>query len=814
MDELRFAIRRLTKRPGATLASVVTLACAIGAAAATWSLLSAVLLRPLPVSDPDRLMVVGERRIGPQVRRLYDGFTYPHYPLIREAGIFQDVVAYWGGATPSLLVGAGTSAVRKPVGFASHDFFTVLGVSIPVGRNFAKDDDRRGAPAVAILSDRYWRRTFGADPTVVGRMITVAGKPVTIVGVLTRGFRGVDLAQAPDLYLPLHTIADVASPLTNYFADTNHSSSPTAGVAIIGRLRSSSSSAEAVLRLSTLISPSNRGASREFGLTDINTSAIPAAARAGMRQFTTLLAATVGLLLLAGCVTVGTLLLIRTEARREELAMCLALGASRGRLARGIALEGAVLSSVGAIAALPLAWWLFSGLRAFRLPGGVDIGLLELAIDRRALAAAVFGSVAGTLLITLIAGVFGFSANIGDALRSRGGSTPRVTRRTRAALVAAQVAVALVLLTGAGLFARSLTAALRLNVGRDMGRIVTAHVQVGQFGDAPTRATAFFDDLLVRLQQNAAVESVAFSVSRGGMLGKLTIDGVPRQPPSQVYFDAVDDRFFPTMRIPVVQGRNFSADDREQSPRVAIVSESFARMFSNGRSPLGVRVMMPFSGIGRAADVMAVVGVVPDVVTNVAVLEPLAMYFPISQHTAGLSRTVTVRAAGSADAARREVLSTIKSIDPAVTPGPLMTLEETIARQMSAQRFGALVLGALGVIAVLLTVLGTYVLAESMAALRMREMGIRAALGATAVQLGAIVLAETARLVGLGLIVGLGLAWVGASTIRAFLFQIEPLDPPMLAVVAALILTLAIIVSLRPAWRVARVDLGRVLKEA
>lgn len=347
-----------------------------------------------------------------------------------------------------------------------------------------------------------------------------------------------------------------------------------------------------------------------------------------------------------------------------------------------------------------------------------------------------------------------------------------------------------------------------------MGRIVSAYVQVGQFGDAPTRATAFFDDLLVRLQQNVAVESVAFSVSRGGMLGKLTIDGVPRQPPSQVYFDAVDDRFFPTMRIPVVQGRNFSADDREPSPRVTIVSESFARMFSSGNSPLGMRVMMPFSQKGRAADVMEVVGVVPDVVTNVTVLEPLAMYFPISQHTAGLSRKVTVRAAGSADAARREVLSTIKSIDPAVTPGPLMTLEETIARQMSAQRFGALVLGALGVIAVLLTVLGTYVLAESMAALRMREMGIRAALGATAVQLGAIVLAETARLVGLGLIVGLGLAWVGASTIRAFLFQIEPLDPPTLAVVAALILTLAMIVSLRPAWRVARVDLGRVLKEA
>jgi putative ABC transport system permease protein len=183
------------------------------------------------------------------------------------------------------------------------------------------------------------------------------------------------------------------------------------------------------------------------------------------------------------------------------------------------------------------------------------------------------------------------------------------------------------------------------------------------------------------------------------------------------------------------------------------------------------------------------------------------------QSDPSLWRTLAVRAAGDANAARREIMSAVKAADPAVAPGSLLTLEERIGRQMAAQRFGALVLGTLGGIAVLLTILGTYVLAESMAVMRLREMGIRAALGATGRQLGAIVIAETARLVGFGLAVGLGLAWLGASTIRAFLFQITPLDPATLAGVAALILTLALLVSLRPALRAARVDLGSVLKD-
>jgi putative ABC transport system permease protein len=229
----------------------------------------------------------------------------------------------------------------------------------------------------------------------------------------------------------------------------------------------------------------------------------------------------------------------------------------------------------------------------------------------------------------------------------------------------------------------------------------------------------------------------------------LSVDGVPRQFPSNVWLTAVDDNYFRTMGLKVIAGRDFADGDRPGAPLVTIVSESFGRKLADGGSALGKRVKMPDRRIGRPPDVMEVVGVVGDVVvTRVSVLEPLDMYFPVRQTDPTLGRYLVVRAAATGDAARREIMSAIKTIDPAVAPWPLFTLEERIALQMAPQRLGAMVLGALGIIAVLLTILGTYVVSESMAAMRMREMGIRAALGATRRQLGAIVMAETHARVG------------------------------------------------------------------
>jgi putative ABC transport system permease protein len=818
MDELRLAIRRLMKRPAAAIVSILTLACAIGAAAATWSLLSAVLLHPLPVKHADRLVVPGTRTTtGPLAGRVYDGVIYPYLQAFRDSGVFERVAAEWTGPLSLLTVtAAGELPVRGTIGFATYDLFDLLGVPIPLGRGLSAADDRRGAPPVAVLTDGYWRRVFDRRRDAIGSVITIAGKPVTIVGVAPPGFTGLDLSQPVDMYLALHTIGDIGSPFTNYFADAGHQSSPTAGVKIVARLREGTTVAEAAGRVSTLRMPAAGGgwSSPGFVLTSINDSAIPMTARAGMAQFTRLLGTTVALLLLIGCGTVGSLLLIRTEARREELATCIALGASRARLTRGIVLEGTVLAGAGAVLAIPVAFWLFRAAAAFQLPGSIEIGRLDLGIGLPTLAAAAAAALLASLAISLIAAAFGVTANTADSLRARGGVTPRVgRRRTRGALVAAQVAVALVLVAGAGLLARSLQAALGLNARLEMSHLVTGSIYLTPHGYSPARATAFFEDLRGRLTGNGAFTSVAYGLDQGGMLGKMEIDGVSRQVPTQVGFTVVDERYFAALGLRVTPGRDFTAGDRKGAPPVTIVSESFGRWLAGGASPIGHRVTMPYHRAGQPPEVMEVVGVVPDVVTRVSVLQPLDMYFPIAQTEPAASRTLVVRASGDPAAAVREILGAVKAIDPAVAPAPLLTLEQRIGRQMAAQRFGALVLGALGTIAVLLTILGTYVLGESMAILRMREMGIRAALGATRRQLGAMIVREAALQVGLGLAAGFAIAGAGANTIRSFLFQVQPFDPPTLVTVAASILALAAIVSIRPALRAARVDLASVLRD-
>jgi predicted permease len=537
-----------------------------------------------------------------------------------------------------------------------------------------------------------------------------------------------------------------------------------------------------------------------------------------MVEFTRLLGGTVGLLLLIGSVTVGMLLLVRTEARRDEFAMCLALGASRGQLAAGVTIEGALLSLAGVVLAIPLAGWLLNGVRAFQLPGGIDLERLAVGIDARAFVSAAACAVVVTLVITALAGIAGFRADISDALRSRAGATPRLSRRrTRALLVATQVAVALVLVAGSTLFVRSTIAALQLNPGFETSRILTGSIALPRAAYDPARARGFFEAFQQRIGTNPAVAAVSMSIYGSGMSahGHLTIDGESREMPSNVAFPAVDDRYFAAMGLRILEGRGFATTETEASPLVAIVSESYGRFIAHGASPIGHRITMPYYRPPAPPAVAEIVGVVPDVITRVTDLQPFGLYFAIAQQPGGLFRTPVIRVASDASVSgvRRDIVTLMRELDGSLIPTPFTTIDEQLMRQMAPQRFGALVMGTLGTIAVLLTMLGAYVLSESMAVMRMRELGIRAALGATRRQLGAVVLAETGRLVGGGIVAGLFLAWMGTKTIRSFLFHVAPLDPPTLAIVSASILSLALAVSLRPALRAARVDLARVLKQ-
>jgi len=812
MDDLRYAVRRFIKQPGATMASVLTLAFAIGASVAAWSLLSAVLVHPLPVEAAHQLVTIGMYQKKDNTGPLSNDLSYQLYPAVRDSGVFQSLAA---GGSWDLLVASGGLAESHPVYFASHSFFDTLGVGMRMGRPFGREDDQQGAPLVAILSDRYWRRAFNADPDAIGRTLTVTNKPVTIIGVTPAGFRGTSLTEAPDLYLPFHTVIDVGNSSTNYFDDGTRQESPTWWVRLFARLQPGMTAAEATRRLAP-VKAGERAYGEHLGLTDLNTAALPATLRAGMARFGKLLGITVGLLLLIGCLTVGMLLLLRTEARRDEFALCLALGAARTRLAAGIALDGVLLAAAGAAAALPVAMWLFTGVRAFQLPGGVSIDLLDLHLDNTALVAALASAAVATMVMAMLAGVFGLTANTTAALRARAGATPRIgRRRTRASLVVAQVAISLVLLIGAGLFLRSLASALSLNPGFDTTRTASASLSLGGYGYTPESAATFMADLRVRLSQHPALQSLSISSYQGGMTssGKVILDGQRTAVPSFVAYTGIDQDYFATMGMAILNGRNISADDRTGSPRVAIVSASFAKLIRKDGEALGHHVTESSNRIGQPPDVLEVVGIVPDVVTNVADLSPMVLYMPIAQLSAPRSATVVLHARTDASAAVNAAVSIIKGMDPAVPPLIFTTMEQRISRQMGPQKLGAVVLGGLGTIAALLTLFGTYVLVESMSVLRRREMGVRAALGATRGQLGGLVMAETLRLIGFGLAAGLLLAWAGAGTIRSFLFCVQPFDAVTIGGVLTVILVLALVVSLRPAVRASRVDLATVLRE-
>jgi putative ABC transport system permease protein len=822
LGEIRFAIRRLRKDAGSTIAAVAALACAIGAAVATWSLLSAVLLKPLPVAEPERLFLVDDVPPPNVVPSWVAAHPYAFHQAVRESGTFDAVAAGGTAFGPLLVVEQGDVPQRRQVYFAAHDFFATLGIGAVRGRTFTEDEDRRGAPVVAMLADHYWRSVFNADPDILGRTVTVAGTSATVIGILPRGFRGLHLSEAPDLYLPLHVFGDLDHDLAR-IADPFVFNS---WVRIVGRLRPGETSAAAAAQLNAMdcLCPSGvtQGEVGPLSLTNVNTAAVPHFGRAGATQFTTLLSITVVLLLLVGCLTVGMLLLVRTEDRRDELAMRLALGASRTRLASSIAVEAGILCGLGAVLAVPIALWLFHGVRAFQLPGSIDVALLGITLDAGAWVAVTGAALTATCLIATFASAVGVTTAVRSPAQSRALTTPRVTRRApRTVLIAGQVAITLVLVTGAGLFTRSLVEALSLNSTVATDRIVAATISLGQYGYTRDRAATFVDEMLQSLRANGAIEAVGISQAGGGAQAgtRVAIDGVTRELPSGLQYLIVDQGFFAALGLPVVAGRSFEPSEAA-SLQVVVVSESLGQFVADGDDPVGHRIS-DWDSIRQVMQGQAplrspeIVGVVPDLITNVNATEPLVVYQSLGPPvTVGLAgTTVYLRAANDPRAAMREAIAVVRTLDPRVTLQEIMTLDDRIGRQMNPQRFGVYVLGTLGGIALILTVLGTYVIAESMVVRRRRELGIRAALGARSAQLRRLVLGDTARLVGIGLIAGLALAVAGARLVRSLLYQVEPLDPLVLVSVAAGIFVLALLVSVRPALQAARVDLARTLRE-
>ncbi|MEX2272374.1 MAG: ABC transporter permease [Vicinamibacterales bacterium] len=805
MSELRLAIRRLWKRPAATLASIITLGAAIGAAVAMWTVLNALLVRPLAVHDPSTLVTVTVAH-EPEIS---DAFVYNTYRDAADHHPFA-ALAGWGEWGAPIRDHAG----ERPgeIHFVSQSYFDTLGIQPAIGRQFTADDDRPGAPLVALLSHRYWDRSFARNQDVLGSTVQVGRKPATIVGVAPRGFRGLDLTSSPDLFMPLHVVEDVQS-AGNFLQQARAKGfSPNAWISIVGRVAAGASHQDMAARLSAVPVWSHPKDPKPQ-VEALDASALPRRDRASVVRFTRMLSMTVGLLLVAGCGTVALLLLVRTEERRLEFATCRALGASRTRLVKGVAMEGALMAAGGAILSVPAGIWLFSLLESYSLPGGVPLRDLVLDIRGTGITIAALGAVIAALFVVLVATASGFSEGLSDALKVQA-SSQRSRPRTRAALITAQIAIAVVLLAGTALFIRSLSAAVSVNADHDASKIVTARFPLRPPGYTPDRIRAFHDQVVDRLSGNEAVARVAVisdmnSMGRGG---RMTIDGEPRVLPALLQFTALHGPYFETLDLAVVEGRSFGPEESLNSPMVGVVSESFARFLGGGDSAIGHRVRMPFRRAGSPFAEVTVVGVVEDFITSVRQLQPFTLYMPAVQHLSfSTPNTLVVLAAGDAASATREILAVGRAIDP-VPAARIATLKDSLYAQMQPQQLGATVLGALGLIAALLTMLGLYVIAESTAAQRTRELGIRAALGATRRDLRTLLVRDNLRLATIGALAGLAIVYAGAGTIRAFLFGVEAFDPLTLTAVPSAIVVIAVLVGLGPAVRASRADIAQVLR--
>lgn len=792
VDDLRrdglYALRLLRRTPLVAATAVVSLAIGIGANTAIFTVASAVLLRPpAGVADPHRLVDIGTVRGD-------GGFnpgSYPTYLDLRDrTTTLAGVYAHPMFPRPLSLTMSGGSiadASERAFGlFVTPNYFEVLGARASLGRlPGIADAGSPDAPTTLVLSHGFWTRRFNGDRAAIGEQVYLNGRPFTIAGVASEGFRGTGLV-APDLWLPLDSYGVVNSQVDAGMSDR------ASGWLVMGaRLREGLSIAAATAEVEAIgraLAQEHPEAAQAAAL-----RLLPSSPAAGDRNvvaaFILLLAFLVLVVLLVACANLTGILLARAAARRRETAVRLALGARRWQIVRQLLTETLILFGLGGAAGLFLARVLTSlvvaGLPSLPFPVSVS-----LALDIRV----VVFTAGLSLLAALISGVApSFQASKADlvsALKNEPGSWGRA--RLRQAFVVAQVALSILLVVSAGLFTRALTRAGAIDPGFDARGVELVPVDASTAGFADSTGRLFWRQLLDRVRTLPGVQAAALArVLPGGFEGiGLGGFGVPGQPPNWLRdfepdWNIVEPGYFAALRIPIVAGRDFTPADSAGAPPVVIVGEAAARYFWPGQNAVGQYMEQRAAGpdgrpIGAARPVL-VVGVARDIKSSRLIdgLSTGVIYLPLQQQYSRVmtsNMTIAVRAAAGrsvAEAIRAEV----KSLHPDVTLGTPQTLEASVALGLVPQRVAASLAGILGLVGMLLAAIGIYGLTAFMVTRRMREFGVRLALGARPSDIVLMVVGHGAWLTAIGSAIGLTLAAGAAQLLSVFLFGVPPLDP-------------------------------------
>lgn len=818
VQDLRYALRMLLKSPAFTTVAILTLALGIGANVATFSVVYGVLLRPLPFPHPEQLVRVFDDLRGPNEQDV--GMSGPElWDLQDRSGVFQEISAV---APSHSAVGGGNGTVRVESLITSPDYFTLLGAKPQLGRVYTAQDAVPGFLEPVVISDGFWRRNYGSDPNILGRRMRLDSDLYTIVGVMPRGFRHPGPTLDTDVEVWLATgFSGLPFPIP---AVRSLRMIPAA----IGRLKPGLTIAQAQAQLDAYISQLSREYPTEY----------PAAATWAVRlvpvkedlvgpQRTELsiLFGAVGLVLLIACVNVANLLLARSSGRRREIAIRLAMGASRVRLASQLLTESTLLSVISGVVALVTVLFLKNAIISL---APADIPRLnEVDVSGRVLLFAFLISILTGVLFGLAPALQATNPNQIENLRegSRGSGTGRRHTRLSRVLVMSQIALSIVLLAGAGLLLRSFWRVLKVRPGYNPSHLTTAQIWIPISNNAAAdpyslveKRAAFLMEVYRRVSVLPGVEQASVAgndtlpMNSGRNYSQFSIPGRAIESEQNPIADiaVVDTQYFRTMEVPLIMGRNFAATDTSKTQTVAVIDQTLARRYWPTQNPVGQQVKF---GFGAGTQGVMIVGVVGDIKSDGFDAPSVPhIYVPLPQF-APVNAVVFLRSRRDLEHLGEAVQQEVAKVDPNVPVHSISSMDQIIARSVADRRFALELLGVFAAVALLLAGIGIYGVMSYSFSQRTHEVGIRLALGAQRLDILRMALGEGMRIVAVGLASGLVAAAIMTRFFQSMLFNVEPADPITFLSVSSILAGVALFACYIPAQRATRVDPLVALRE-
>ena len=796
IKDLKFAIRSLFKRPGFVAVAVITLALGIGGSTSIFTVVDAALLRGLPYKSPDRLYHLWEKTPKEEEFSKRE-FSYPDYQDYQQNNVFEGLAAYTGGRV--LLSDAGEpESVGGPR--VSANFFSVLGVDPILGRTFQPEEEKPGGPKVTVLDDGLWQRRFGGDQNVIGRALTINGESYTIIGVLPQSFQFA--LRANDLWIPYQP------------TDNQRTRRGLHGTNLIGRLKPGIDAAQAQSELSVIAGRIEKEYKDSHAGTTMRLVPLHEEVIGNVRPILLVLLAAVGFVLLIACANVASLLLTRSLARQKEVAIRAALGASRWRVVRQLLTESLLLSLLGGAAGLLIAYWgvpaIVSAFPQNQLNAMPFLKTLSLN-------ASILGFSFALSLITGI--VFGLAPalqssrlDLNEVLKEGGRNMAAgASHRLRSAMVVTEIALAVVLLVGAGLMMKSLLRLLQTNVGFKTDKLLTMTVVLppSKFKDT-NQIINVHQQLQERVQSLPGVAdagTIDILPLNSGNTSRFSVDGDPLPPPGQeteANVRVVSDSYFRTLGVPLFAGRMFDEHDGPDKPGVVIIGKTIADRLFPGRDPVGRKISYPSSQYPPDL----IVGVVGDVKTTRLdeQLRPV-LYYPFRQAATPFANLV-VRTDGDPTALAGSIRNEIRNIEPDTAFLNVNSMDRMIAQTPASfmRRFPALLIGIFAIVALLLASIGIYGVVSYSVSQQTHHIGVRMALGANSADILRMVLKEGLMLALAGVGIGIAAAFGLMRLLRTLLFEVSTNDAATFASVAGALFVVALLACYLPARRATKVD--------